>query len=259
MPRPNRLKQALRAEQPVFGLFCSTPVPIVVEMIGCAGFDFVIIDTEHALVNPETLENMVRAADVVGLTALVRVPDASSGAILRALDAGAGGVVVPRMRSRDDAQRAVTACRYYPDGERGLNAGRAAEFGKIDLNGYVQMANREILVVLMIEDRHGVEALPEILSVPGIDLILEGAADLSQSLGIPWQTRHPLVREALQRIQTTSRQHDVPFCAIPRVPEDVGHWLQQGVRAFVLGDERGIAFRALQAHLRQFTQHVQQS
>ncbi len=259
MPQPNRLKQALRAEQPVFGLFCSTPVPIVVEMIGCAGFDFVIIDTEHALVNPETLENMVRAADVVGLTALVRVPDASSGAILRALDAGAGGVVVPRVRSLDDAQRAVTASRYYPDGERGLNAGRTAEFGKIDLNGYVQMANREILVVLMIEDRQGVEALPEILSVPGIDLILEGAADLSQSLGIPWQTRHPLVREALQRIQTTARQHDVPFCAIPRVLEDVGHWLQQGVRAFVLGDERGIAFRALQAHLRQFTQHVQQS
>lgn len=258
MLRNNRLKHALRDDRVVFGLFCSTPNPLVVEMIGCAGFDFVIIDTEHALVNPETLENMMRAADVVGLTALVRVPDTSSGAILRALDAGADGVVIPRVRSRDDAQRAVTASRYFPDGERGLNAGRTAGFGKIDLHTYIQTANREVLVVLMIEDRQGVEALPEILSVPGIDLILEGAADLSQSLGLPWQTRHPQVRNALQRIQATSRQHQIPFCAIPRVPEDFESWWQHGVRVFVLGDERGIAFRALQAHLRQFTKDMQQ-
>ncbi len=258
MLRPNRLKQALRDEQPVFGLFCSTPIPIVVEMIGYAGFDFVIIDTEHALVNPGTLENMLRAADVTGLTTLIRVPDASSGAIPRALDAGAGGVVIPRVRSRDDAQRAVRESRYAPDGERGLNAGRAAAFGKTDLAGYIQMANRETLVALMIEDRQGVEALPEILSVPGIDLILEGAADLSQSLGVPWQTRHPLVRDALQHVQATSTNHRIPFCAIPRIPEDFGPWWQRGVRAFVFGDERGIAFRALQAHLRQFTEHVKQ-
>lgn len=258
MLRPNRLKQALRDDRTVFGLFCSTPNPLVVEMIGYAGFDFVIIDTEHALVNPETLENMVRAADVAGLTALVRVPHISSGAILRALDAGAGGVVIPQVRSREDAQRAVAASRYYPDGERSLNAGRAAGFGKTDLGSYIQRANREVLVVLMIEDRQGVEALPEILAVPGIDLVLEGAADLSQSLGVPWQTRHPLVRDALQRVQTTCRQHEIPFCAIPRVPEDFGYWWQRGVHAFVLGDERGITFRALQAHLHTFTQQVQQ-
>jgi 4-hydroxy-2-oxoheptanedioate aldolase len=120
------------------------------------------------------------------------------------------------------------------------------------------MANRETLVALMIEDREGVEALPEILSVPGIDLILEGAADLSQSLGVPWQTRHPLVRDALHHMQARSTNQRIPFCAIPRIPEDFGPWWERGVRAFVLGDERGIAFRALQAHLRQFTRQLEQ-
>jgi staphyloferrin B biosynthesis citrate synthase len=185
MLHTNALKQALRERQTVFGLFCSTPVPAAVKMIGCAGFDFVVIDTEHALVNPEALENMIRAAEVVGLTALVRVPDASAGTIARALDAGAQGVVIPRVHSRAEAEQAARLSRYYPDGERGLDAGRAAVFGKHDLQTYIQTANREVMVTLMIEDRHGVEALPEILSVPGIDLVLEGAADLSQSLGVP--------------------------------------------------------------------------
>ncbi len=257
MLRHNALKRALGEGRAVFGLFCSTPVPLVVEMIGCAGFDFVIIDTEHTLVNPETLENMLRAAETVGLTALVRVPDASPGAILRALDAGAQGVVVPRVRTRADAETAVRSSRYFPEGERGLNAGRPAAFGKGDLPAYIRTANAEVMVVAMIEDRHGVEGVEEILAVPGLDLVLEGAADLSQSLGVPWQTRHPLVREALGQVQAAARQRDIPYCAIPRVPEDFGFWRERGVCAFVLGDERGVAFRALQAHLRLFQQQLQ--
>ncbi|HEU4792463.1 MAG TPA: hypothetical protein VFS96_02295 [Nitrolancea sp.] len=79
MHRPNRLKDMLRDDRAVFGLFCSTPNPLVAEMIGCAGFDFVIIDTEHALANSKILENLVRAANVAGLTALVRVPYTLSG------------------------------------------------------------------------------------------------------------------------------------------------------------------------------------
>lgn len=256
MLRPNRLKRALGEGRAVFGLFCSTPAPLVVEMVGCAGFDFVILDTEHTLVNPETLENMLRAADAVGLTALVRVPDTSPGAILRALDAGAHGVVVPRVRGRAEAEAAVRASRYYPDGERGLNASRPAAFGRDDLPGYLQAANAEVMVVAMIEDRQGLAGLAEILATPGIDMVLEGAADLSQSLGVPWQTRHPLVREALCQVQSAARERGVPYCAIPRVPEDSGFWWQRGVRAFVLGDERGVAFRALQAHLRLFQQQL---
>ncbi|MCP3143656.1 HpcH/HpaI aldolase family protein [Pyxidicoccus xibeiensis] len=254
MIRPNKLKQAFAKQHPVFGIFCSTPSPMVVEMIGCAGFDFVIIDTEHTLVNPETLENMVRAAEVVGLTPLVRVSENAPGPILRALDAGAQGVVVPRVRGAADAERAVRASRYHPEGERGMGTGRAARFGGVNLQEYVKQANAETLVVVMIEDQAGVEDIEAILQVPGVDLVLEGAADLSQSLGIPWSTRHPRVREALYRVQAAARARGIPFCAIPRAMEDSLSWWQQGVRTFVVGDERGVSFRALQAHLRPYQQ-----
>jgi 2-keto-3-deoxy-L-rhamnonate aldolase RhmA len=256
MIKENRLKRKLREKETVFGLFSSIPSPLMVEMIGCAGFDFVIIDTEHVCINPETLENMIRAAEAVQLTALVRVSDHSPGSILRVLDAGAQGIVVPHVRNREDAERIVRASRYYPEGNRSLNSGRPAGFVKMDLQEYIQFANQEILVIPMIEDQAGAENIDEILAVPGIDMILEGAADLSQSLGIPWQTRAPIVRETLQRVQERTSAFDTPYCAIPRVEEDVLGWQEKGVHAFVLGDERGISARAMSAHLSKFQQHL---
>lgn len=195
---------------------------------------------------------------MTGLTALVRVPDASPGPVLRALDAGAAGVVLPRVHSADEVRAAVRASRYHPDGERGLNAGRPAGFGKLDLPAYLQEANREVIVVVMIEDQQGLGELETILSVPGVDMVLEGSADLSQSLGVPWQTRHPVVKEALCQMEQVTRRRGIPFCAIPRVPEDLPFWWERGVRTFVLGDERGIAYRALGANLRRYTEQLEQ-
>lgn len=242
----------MRAGETSFGLFCSIPHPALVEMIGDAGYDFVILDTEHAHVNPETLEHLIRAAEVAGLTPLVRVADGAPNTILKALDAGAQGVVVPHVRTKEEAENIVRAARYFPLGERSLNGGRNARFGKQDLVQTMQKANEQVLVVAMIEDREGVENVDKILTVPGLDLILEGAADLSQSLGVPWQTRSDLVREALIEVQAACARHGVPYCAIPRAPEDIGHWQARGVRTFVLGEERGTAFRALQAHLKHY-------
>lgn len=252
----NRLKQSSREGRPAFGLFCSIPSPVVVEMIGHAGYDFVIVDTEHVLINPETLENMIRAGEAVGLTVLVRVPDTSPGPILRALDGGAQGIVVPHVKTRADAEAAVRASRYYPLGERSLNGGRPAGFGKSNLVEYMQKANEEVLVVVMIEDREGVENIEEILSVPGVDMVLEGAADLSQSYGMPWQTRGEMVKEALQHVQEEAAKKGVPYCAIPRVPEDIQDWVNRGVSTFVLGDERGISFRALGKQLTIFQEKM---
>lgn len=252
MLRANRLKQKMSEGQVVFGLFCSIPSPVVVEMIGCADYDFVIIDTEHVLMNPETLENMLRAAELMDLTALVRVSEANPKEILRALDGGAQGIVVPQVESRKQAEEIVRACRYAPLGNRSLNGGRAGAFGKYSLSAYTQRANEEIMVVPMIESRLGVEQADDILAAPGIDMVLEGAADLSQSYGIPWQTSAPIVKEGLQRIYTAAGRHAVPYCAIPRADGDFAEWRRLGARAFVLGDERGISFRAMTAHLKSF-------
>ncbi|WP_219418631.1 HpcH/HpaI aldolase family protein [Pseudonocardia nigra] len=249
MLRPNAVKAKLAAGEEVYGLFCAIPSPVLVEMIGCAGYDLVILDTEHALVDPQQLENLVRAAEAVDLTPFVRVSEADPGAVLRALDAGAMGVVVPHVRRRPDVDAAIRAARYAPEGMRSLGGGRVPGFGRIDLVDYVRRANAEIMVVPMIEDAEAVDDLPAILAGGGVDLVLEGAADLSQSYGVPWQTRHPRVRDAVRRVHTTCTEHGVPFCAIPRTRSDHEEWRAAGVRAFVLGEERGLAARALRAHL----------
>lgn len=249
MLRENRLKRALAEGKAVFGLLSSIPSPLVVEMIGCAGFDFVILDMEHVCVNPETLENMVRAAECTGMTALVRVPDASPGAILRALDCGALGVVVPHVCSRAEAGQAVAASRYHPLGCRGISGGRTTGFGTIGLAEYFERANAEIMVVAMIEDREGVDNIDAILSVEGIDMVLEGAVDLSQSFGKPGQPQDGEVRAAIDRMADACGRHGVHFCAVPRSAEQMLGWKARGVRACLLGDDRGVGFRALKAHL----------
>ena len=255
MTRPNLLKQKLRRGERVFGLFCSIPAPASVELAGAAGYDFVIIDTEHTLINPETLENMLRTAEAAGITPLVRVSSAGADPkeILRALDGGAQGIVAPCVESAAAMRHIVAACKYHPHGVRSLNAGRPGAFGKNSLAEYVVRANEEIMVVPMIESLAGVENIAAILDVPGVDLVLEGAADLSQSCGLPWQTSAAPVRQALREVQQACARAAVPYCAIPRADGDYAEWRGQGVSAFVLGDERGIAFRALQAKLHSMT------
>lgn len=111
------------------------------------------------------------------------------------------------------------------------------------------LANREIMVVAMIEDRAGVENIDAIAAVPGIDMILEDAVDLSQSLGVPGQMQHPEVQSAIRSVAAACAAHALPFCAIPRADGQHEAWCQAGVRAFLLGDDRGLSFRALKAHL----------
>lgn len=245
----NKLRARLAAGQRVYGLISSIPLPLVVEMIGYAGFDFVILDLEHVGVNPQTLEDMIRAAEICGLTPLVRVPGVEAGSILRALDAGAQGIVIPHVQDADQARQAVRASRYHPQGERGISGGRTTGFGTLPLTEYLALANREIMVVAMIEDVVGVENIEAIAAVPGIDMVLEGAIDLSQSFGVPGQAQHPQVQEALHRIAASCASQRVPFCAIPRAEGQHRSWCEAGVRAFLLGDDRGLSTRAMRMHL----------
>lgn len=245
----NELKRKLADKEIVFGLLNSIPLPLLVEMIGYAGYDFVILDMEHVCVNAETIENMVRAAECAGITPLVRVPDAQPGAILRALDCGAQGIVVPHVCNRADAEQAVAAARYYPAGNRGISGGRTTGFGTIDLLTYIERVHSEIMVVVMIEDKAGVENLDDILSVPGIDMVLEGAVDLSQSYGVPGQPQHPVVQNALDKIASTCLDSGIPFCAVPRTYSRSESEQKYAARAYLLGDDRGIGYRAIKAHL----------
>lgn len=163
----NRLKEKLRTGQKVFGLIASIPAALTVEMIGHAGYDFVIIDMEHVMINPETVEHMIRAAEATYITTLVRVPEVDTKQILRVLDSGAQGIVIPHVESREQMEKLVQAAKYSPLGKRSLSSGRPAAFGKGSLVDYMKQANEQIMLVPMIESRLGVERIADILSVPG--------------------------------------------------------------------------------------------
>ncbi|KQY90170.1 siderophore biosynthesis protein SbnG [Paenibacillus sp. Root52] len=242
--RTNTLKEKISRRRPVFGLFVSIPHPVIIEMIGHAEYDFVIIDLEHATTNMESLEEMIRAADLCGMTPLVRISKVERAEILKVLDCGAQGIVIPHVEGREQVEEAVRHTYYHPLGMRSLNSGRAGVFGKYPLTEYIGQANEQIMVIPMIESVQGIQQSDNILSHPQVSFVLEGAADLSQSLGVPWQTDHADVRSALTTLHDQAQQYNVPYATVTRGIKDMTLWTERGVHIFVLGDDRNTAFRA---------------
>lgn len=199
--RPNAVKQRLAAGSHAVGTIIPTNEPALIEISALAGFDHVIIDGEHGNVGVRDVENLVRAAEAAGITPLARVPSNTPIEILRYLDVGVQGVMVPQVRTAADAQRAVAAAKYFPEGQRGLGGTRAAAYG---LTGpqteYVIAANRETMVLALLEDKAAVANLDEILAVPGIDVYFIGPADLAQSYGYPGRADHAEVQAAIDTI-----------------------------------------------------------
>ncbi|APB77444.1 2-dehydro-3-deoxyglucarate aldolase [Paenibacillus polymyxa] len=242
--RTNTLKEKIERKQSVFGLFVSIPHPVIIEMIGHAEYDFVIIDLEHAATNMESVEELVRAAELAGMTPLVRISKVERVEILKVLDCGAQGIVIPHVEQREQVEEAVRHAYYHPLGMRSLNSGRPGVFGKYPLTGYIQEANEQVMVVPMIESVEGVRQSASILSHPQVSWVLEGAADLSQSLGVPWQTEHPDVQRALGALYEAAKQCQVPYATVARSQEGMALWAERGVYIYVLGDDQNTAFRA---------------
>lgn len=164
--RPNLLKLKIEQKQPVFGLFISIPHPVIVEMIGHAEYDFVIIDCEHAATNMENVEELIRAAELVGVTPLVRISRVERSEILKVLDCGAQGLVIPHVEQREQVEEIVRYAYYHPLGMRSLNSGRPGVFAKNSLTDYIREANEAIMIIPMIESMEGVRHSKDILSHP---------------------------------------------------------------------------------------------
>ena len=196
-----RLKAKFRAREHMFACFVSLPSPDMVEMVGYAGFDYVIIDAEHGTISPETMLHMIRAADVAGIPALVRLPSGAEFHVLGALEMGAAGVQVPHVRNAEQAREIVKYALYSPLGERGISSRtRAAMHGMVRPAEYLPSQAEQTSVVLMIEDAASIPEVDAIASVPGVDAIFVGPSDLSASLGCIGNPKHPDVVSALDTI-----------------------------------------------------------
>lgn len=243
------LKSRIAAGNECFGLFCSIASAVALEQVAAAGYDFVIIDLEHTLISPEQVETLILSAQATGIDVLVRVPPHTPHLVVQLLDAGATGIVFAHIDDAAQAQQAVGLCHYAPRGQRGLNTTRVSRYGLDGLAEATRQATDETLVVVMVESRQGLDNATAIATTAGVDVVLEGAADLSQALGVTWQTSHPLVKSAVEQVCTATQSAGKAFCAIPRDPRDMQHWRGRQVSMFVIGDDRGVMRRAHQAHL----------
>jgi 4-hydroxy-2-oxoheptanedioate aldolase len=199
--RTKTLKQKLREGKPAFGVMITFPAPPVVEMLGYMGFDWVLIDNEHGSITVDTAEDMIRAGELSGIAPIVRPVANRPEVIAPFLDRGAWGVQIPHVNTRAEAEAAVAACKYFPDGQRGMfSGGRPAEYG---IGGstqeYVKSANANTLVCLMLEEVEAIDNLAEIATVKGIDVLFIGSGDLSQSMGYPGQPTHPEVQAVMEK------------------------------------------------------------
>ena len=248
------MKAALKQGQILMGLFVRLPSPDLVEIFGEAGFDFIIIDQEHGPVSAETASHLVRACDLMGMAAVVRIPDNLPWMFQHALDIGALGVQVPQVGMVAEAERAVRAAKFAPEGQRGVCRNvRAARYSARDRYAYLSGANRDTLVVIQIESKAGVENLEGILSVPGLDVVFLGPYDLSQSLGIPGQTDHPLVRSTMDQVVTACRRAGVAVGVYADTVEAIRHWVSMGAQYIAVGVDTAMIYsltRKLVAELR---------
>jgi 2-keto-3-deoxy-L-rhamnonate aldolase RhmA len=211
----NRLRELLDHKPSALGTFITLGDSASVDLAGLAGFEFVIIECEHAGLSLETVQNHLRAARARGLGSLVRVPAGDHGFVQRVLDIGAEGVLVPHISDAAAAARAVSAVRFPPEGHRGMYpAAAAAEFGAHGLPGVrelTQALNRSTVLAVMIEEASAVDQIEAIAATPGVDLVVVGPSDLSASLGVIGDPKDPRLAAAVGRVFKTCREAGVKF------------------------------------------------
>ena len=229
--RHNKTKERLKAGETVFGCFVRYPNASLIEVMGYQPWDFLVFDGEHGTLEPQDCEHMVRAAELQGVTPIVRVTTNQPHIILRLMDTGAQGLHVPWVNTAEEAEAVVRSVKYYPRGIRGLASVRAADYGQRSTFGeYVQTANQESLVVIHIETIEAVERLPEIVKIDGLDVIFIGPTDLSHSLGVPGQPQHPDVQAAINRIVETVKGTDKALGIMVGNAQAAQQWRERGAR-----------------------------
>lgn len=205
-----RMRERLSAGGVVAGPIVNFASAWMVDICAAVGFDFVIVDCEHGPMSPADIEPMLRAAEAGGISALVRVSANEPSQILRCLDLGAAGIMVPHVDSAADAAAAASAMRYPPVGTRGLaGATRAARYslGGSSLADYASAANAGVLLLAMAETAAAVDSIDAIAATPGVDIVSLGPNDLAASMGLTGQVTHPDVSAAIDRVVASAKSH----------------------------------------------------
>ena len=218
------LRERLRSGVPLIATFSIIPAIEVVELVALAGFEGIILDLEHGAHGSESLGPLILAAEARNIYPLVRVRSSEPTEIAAALDAGAAGVIVPQIGSLSEAERAVKAARFAPEGNRGANPFvRAADYsGRLE---WFAEANRDAAILLMIEGAGALLAVDDIVALPNLDGIFIGPMDLSHALGVPGEMAHPKVVEAIRTVIAACRRAGITAGIFSGTPEAAKRWI----------------------------------
>ncbi len=246
--RENALKKLWREDKPALGCWLSMPSPYSAEALAQLGFDWLCIDMQHGAIGYQVAVEMLRAISTTATVPMVRVPWNDPAIIMQMLDAGAYGIIIPLINSRADAEAAVAACRYPPRGIRSFGPNRALYYGGLD---YFAHADEEVLCIPMIETASAMQALDDILSVPGVDACYIGPMDLSLALGLRpvMDGDEPAYVEARQKVVEACRRHGV-VAGINSTAQTAPARIADGFRFVLVASDLGSLSRGAAQDLR---------
>jgi 2-keto-3-deoxy-L-rhamnonate aldolase RhmA len=235
----NPVKTLLREGKPVIGATITVPSPEVAAQVANLGFDFLWIEMEHSPITLETARSMILATRGLKAVPFIRVPVNEIWMAKRALDQGSLGVIFPFTSTPELARQAVAACRYPPEGLRGFGPGLAG-FRWPAPEGYPSFADRNVVVVTIIEQSAAVDRIEEIASVPGIDVLFIGVNDLSFSLGLRGKQDDPRLKAAIDKIVAAGRRHKVALGRPAWNADQVQQYISEGFSFFQASSELGM-------------------
>ncbi len=215
--------------------------PAIMSWLARAGFDFAIIDNEHGPFTIETIAELSRAGRAAGVTPIVRVPELSYAHVVQPLDAGAQGIMLPRVTERGQVEQCLAWMKYPPAGRRGGVLGRGhTDFGGGNLSEILAAMNRETFLIIQIETAEAVDRLDQILAVSGVDAALIGPTDLSIALGVAGRLDDPILTGAIERTMAGCARHGVVPAIHTNEVHRTAHWASRGMRLVSIGSEAGL-------------------
>jgi len=211
--------------------------PKFVEILGLhGGYDGVWFDHEHAGISVEQIEQAALAARAVGLDSFVRLAPTDYAAVMRPLEAGAGGIMAAQVRSAEEAERVVQWAKFAPRGQRGVNGlGVDGKYGLVAPRDYFAQSNRETFIAIQIEHADAVNDIERIAAVPDVDVLFVGPADLGQSMGLPGDWNHPRLWEAIEQVAAAARRNGIHWAIVAITPAYAQRCVDLGCRCLNIG------------------------
>lgn len=242
--KTNLVKKALAEGKLQLGTgFGQLRSPEIAKTLAAAGFHWAFIDTEHGGFDLETVQDICRVSALVGFTPLVRVADLQYALVARALDCGAQGIIFPRVESVELLEQAVSWTKFPPVGVRGYGLAPVnVDYEKASFSEIIEHMNANTMVAFQIETKRALDMREELLSVPGIDAVMVGPADLSISLGVPGEFQHPKMVEAMEAIRDSCVRRGIAPGTQTRTPALAKFWRDRGMRFLGCSNDIGMLY-----------------